>query len=275
MMRLSTWILQETLTEGKGGRKEKATIQQNSKCAHSRKLAQIITQVPWGKETPDPQEPTEEGEYDEVPEIVCGKKRDSDMGKKTLVLDLDETLVHSSFNEVEECDLVLPVEIDGSTCEVFVLKRPGVDKFLTDLAKDYELMIYTASLQKYADPLLDWLDPQNLIAYRLFWEQCTFYNGIFVKDLSRIDRDLKDCIIIDNSPTSYLFHPENALPTESWYDDMSCTELYQFIPILQALAKVDDVTQHLSVFIEENVVNFKKAQRHFELDKPVKRVKIN
>jgi len=102
---------------------------------------------------------------EEVPEIVCGKKRDSDYGKKTLVLDLDETLVHSSFNEVDECDLVLPVEIDGSTCEVFVLKRPGVDKFLHEMAKHYELMIYTASLQKYADPLLDWLDPQNLIAY--------------------------------------------------------------------------------------------------------------
>jgi len=83
-----------------------------------------------------------------------------------------------------------------------------------------------------------------------------------VKDLSRIDRQLKDCIIIDNSPTSYLFHPENALPTESWYDDMNCTELYQFIPILEALSKVDDVTYHLAAFVEENVVNFKEATRH-------------
>lgn len=49
------------------------------------------------------------------------------MGKKSLVLDLDETLVHSSFNEVKNCDLVLPVEIDDSLCEVFVMKRPGVD----------------------------------------------------------------------------------------------------------------------------------------------------
>ena len=83
--------------------------------------------------------------------------------------------------------MILPVEIDGAICEVYVLKRPGVDEFLQALAPFYELMIYTASLKKYADPLLDWLDPERLIAYRLFREQCTFYNGIFVKDLNRID----------------------------------------------------------------------------------------
>lgn len=201
-------------------------------------------------------------DYEEgAPEIVCGPQRDSDRGKKSLVLDLDETLVHSSFNEVDPCDLVLPVEIDDSVCEVYVLKRPGVDHFLKEMAKHYELIIYTASLQKYADPLLDWLDPEGLIAYRLFREQCTFYQGIFVKDLNRIDRDLKDSIIIDNSPTSYLFHPECALPTESWYDDMSCRELYDFIPILEALAYVDDVTQYLGLFIDDNVCNFKKAHK--------------
>ena len=146
-------------------------------------------------------------------------------------------------------------------------KRPGADQFLEEMAEHYELMIYTASLQKYADPLLDWLDPQNLIAYRLFRQHCSFHEGIYVKNLDRIDRDLKDSIIIDNSPTSYLFHPECALPTESWYDDMDCTELYQFIPILKALSKVDDVRPYLEKFIKIDLmsqtpsahVDFKKA----------------
>ncbi len=59
------------------------------------------------------------------------------LNRKTLVLDLDETLVHSSFMPVDNCDLILPVslfkfkvEIDGTTCNVFVLKRPGCDEFL-------------------------------------------------------------------------------------------------------------------------------------------------
>lgn len=155
--------------------------------------------------------------------------------------------------------MVLPVEIDGSVCEVFVLKRPGVDRFLKELSKYYELMIYTASLEKYADPLLDWLDPERLIAYRLFREHCTYYNGIFVKDLNRIDRPLKDCIIIDNSPTSYLFHPKYALPTVSWYDDLSCKELFKFIPILRALSKVDDVSDYIPQIVADNKVLWKKA----------------
>ena len=36
-------------------------------------------------------------------------------GKKTLVLDLDETLVHSSFQEIDNPDIVQPVDIDGNT----------------------------------------------------------------------------------------------------------------------------------------------------------------
>lgn len=71
------------------------------------------------------------------------------------------------------------------------------------MATVYEIVIYTASLSKYADPLLDWLDPGSLCSHRLFREDCTFYNGIFVKDLSRLARNLKDTIIIDNSPASY------------------------------------------------------------------------
>lgn len=113
----------------------------------------------------------------------------------------------------------------------------------------FELVIYTASLSKYADPLLDWLDPKRMCVHRLFREHCTFFNGIFVKDLSWTGRPLKDQIIIDNSPASYLFHTQNALPILSWYDDLLDKELYKLIPILSALAKTEDVRP----FIEQIV----------------------
>jgi len=77
------------------------------------------------------------------------------------VLDLDETLIHSSFQTVPNCDLILPVEIENQICYVYVLKRPGVDIFLEKLSRHYEIVIYTASLSKYANPLLDWLDPKG------------------------------------------------------------------------------------------------------------------
>ena len=63
------------------------------------------------------------------------------------------------------------------------------------------------------------LDQGQWCTSHLFREHCTFYNGIFVKDMTQLGRNLKDAIIIDNSPSSYLFQPENALPILSWYDD--------------------------------------------------------
>ena len=127
------------------------------------------------------------------------------------------------------------------------------------MSKCYELIIYTASLSKYADPVMDFLDSKRLCSYRLFREHCTYFNGIFVKDLSRIDRELKDSLIIDNSPTSYLFHTECAIPITSWYDDPHDTELYQLMPILETLAKVNDVRDYLKLFIFEDKVHFAKA----------------
>ena len=58
-----------------------------------------------------------------------------------------------------------------------------------------------------------------------------------MKDLTRLGRPIKDIIIIDNSPNSYLFQPQNALPCVSWYDDQSDTELATFIPIMEKLAR--------------------------------------
>ena len=81
------------------------------------------------------------------------------MGKKCLVLDLDETLVHSSFRAMPNADYVIPVRIDDVVHQVYVCKRPGVDEFLKRMAAAYEVVLYTASLNKYADPLIDMLDP--------------------------------------------------------------------------------------------------------------------
>ena len=109
--------------------------------------------------------------------------------------------------------------------------------------------------------MIDWLDPKGLWDYRLFREHCTFHNGVFVKDLSRLARPLKHTIIIDNSPASYMFHREWAIPTTSWYDDWTCTELYQLIPILECLSKVSDIRPFLKSFVKDDRVLFSKASQ--------------
>lgn len=84
---------------------------------------------------------------------------------------------------------------------------------------------------------MDILDKSKCCSSRLFREHCTFYQEkYYVKDLSELNRDMKDVIIIDNSPIAYLFQPENALPIVSWYDDLSDRQLYNYMPFLIKLS---------------------------------------
>ena len=170
-------------------------------------------------------------------------------GRKCLVLDLDETLVHSSFKILHQADFTIPVEIEGNYHNIYVIKRPGVDQFMKRVGELYEVVVFTASVSKYGNPLLDQLDIHNVVHHRLFRESCFNHQGNYVKDLSMVGRDLKDTIIIDNSPTSYIFHPQHAVPISSWFSDAHDNELLDLIPVLEDLAgpTVQDVSLVLDV----------------------------
>jgi len=161
--------------------------------------------------------------------------------KKTLVLDLDETLVHSSFKPIPNADFVISIELENVIHRVFVLKRPGVDAFLRAVGQKFEVVVFTASLAKYADPLLDILDRNKVVKTRLFREACVHHYGNYVKDLSHLGRRLEDSIIIDNSPFSYMFQPDNAIPITSWFNDKNDRQLYDLLPFLDSIVNVDDV----------------------------------
>lgn len=180
------------------------------------------------------------------PETGCllGHKDTKRFGnKKCLVLDLDETLVHSSFKYLRTSDFVIPVEIDNQVHHVYVIKRPGVDEFLKKVGEWFEVVVFTASVAKYGDPLLDKLDFYHSVHHRLFRDSCYNYQGNFIKNLSQLGRPLADLIIIDNSPASYIFHPQHSIPISSWFSDTHDNELLDLLPFLEDLSKesVDDV----------------------------------
>ena len=189
-------------------------------------------------DSPRPRPPKSWPKPQVMPKLGAPLKAD----RKCLVLDLDETLVHSSFQYVPNADYRIPVEIDGQDHDIYVLKRPGVDEFMRRMAAIYEIVIYTASLSKYADPLLDKLDIGHTIEYRLFREHCVFYDGHFVKDLSVLTRKIENTIIVDNSPQSYTFHPDNAIDCSSYIEDPSDTELWQIADFLEGIKDVPDVS---------------------------------
>jgi len=130
--------------------------------------------------------------------------------KFTLVLDLDETLVH--YVEDEE--------------SAYILIRPGAENFLEELCKYYELVIFTAATQDYADFVLNELDKNTRISYRLYRQhtsQNEYSNNI--KDLSKIGRELTKVLIIDNVKDNFQLQKENGLHIKDFYDDVNDTEL--------------------------------------------------
>ena len=173
--------------------------------------------------------------------------------KKTLILDLDETLVHSSMNPFHKCaDITLPLNFNGKKFFVYVLKRPFLEQFLTEMNLIYDIIIFTASLPEYSEPLLDIIDKNKVIKYRLNRSHCRHYQNIYIKDLKVINRNLKDMIIIDNNPESYLMNKENAIPILTWEDDENDNELIKLIPVLKYLAEVNDVRTVINQIVDRN-----------------------
>ena len=187
------------------------------------------------------------------------------INKKTLILDLDETLVHSSFVPFEKSDIVLEVEFEFVIYNIYVLIRPGAIEFIRKVAKLYELVVFTASISKYALPLLDILDIDNNIKYKLTREHCTFLNGIYIKELKKLNRNLNDLIILDNSPLAYSFDNDNGLPIKAWYEDKNDNELEKVYPLIEFLSNVKDVRKFIKQFVKNNEINYNAANELIKL----------
>ncbi len=144
----------------------------------------------------------------------------------SLVLDLDETLVHFIVNPKSETEGVLKV-------------RPGTVEFLDALDKYYELIVFTAATQDYGDSLIDAIEENKIyFEHRLYRQHTVIIGNDFVKDLSRIGRPLDKIAIVDNMPQNFRLQKENGINIKAfWGDDMYDTALTDLAPILINIAK--------------------------------------
>ncbi len=144
-------------------------------------------------------------------------------GKKfTLVLDLDETLISFHINEQGK-GILIP--------------RPHLLKFLTEMNKIFELIVFTAGTQEYADPILNIIDKKKFFDKRLYRQHCIILDNVFVKDLSKLGRDLSKVIIIENTPQNFKLQKENGIFIKNFYgEDKNDSALLDLIPILKIVA---------------------------------------
>ncbi|KAL5732202.1 protein-serine/threonine phosphatase [Ranunculus cassubicifolius] len=172
--------------------------------------------------------------------------------KKTIFLDLDETLIHSQTDPPpKNFDFVVHPTIEGELMNFYILKRPHVEELLESLSKKFEIVVFTASLKEYASLILDKLDTKGLISYRLYRDSCKELGGRYVKDLSEIGRALKNVVLVDDNPNAYVFQPENALPVQPFVDDLKDSELEKVIKFFEKADEFDDMREALKVYVSE------------------------
>ncbi|CAN8267395.1 unnamed protein product [Cochlearia groenlandica] len=174
--------------------------------------------------------------------------------KKTIVLDLDETLVHSSMEKPETTpyDFTVKPIIDGQILTFFVIKRPGIDEFLKSIRENYQIVVFTAGLREYASLVLDKLDPERRVISRSFYrDACREIDGRLVKDLAIVSRDMRRVAIVDDNPNAYALQPQNAFPIKPFIDDLDDSELEKLGEFFNGdCEKCDDMRVALKEFVE-------------------------
>ena len=161
--------------------------------------------------------------------------------KYTLVLDLDETLIHFKVNPNNSNSGILQF-------------RPYISEFLSNIKDFYELVVFTAATKDYADPIIDAIEQKGIkFDHRLYRIHTIIRGNDFVKDLSKLGRDLGRIIIVDNMEQNYKLQPYNGITIRPfWGKDTSDTALYDLLNILIKIVKMDmDVRDGIRYFKEE------------------------
>ena len=158
--------------------------------------------------------------------------------KFTLILDMDETLIHFFFTHINGMFFVRPYCLD----------------FLNELNNIYEIITFTAGTKDYADNILNQLDiNNNIFKYRLYRQHTSILGCNVYKDLSKIGRDLNKTIIIDNLRENFKMQPNNGIFIKTWTSDVNDTQLRDLKKILKAIVEfnITDVKYIISRMNEE------------------------
>lgn len=176
----------------------------------------------------------------------------ADDHRKTVVLDLDETLIHCSVKrKLPNSDIEF-----GGVPPVSCILRPYALTFLQKLASKYELIVFTAGTPAYAELIVDYFEKYmnfetrvpyslKLFSHVLYSTECTQIKvrglPIVIKDLRRLGRDMKTTVIIDNSPLAIGYALDNTIPIIDFFGDKGDRELISMVKWVDQFFMNDDV----------------------------------
>ena len=168
----------------------------------------------------------------------------------TLVLDLDETMISFQFTQ--------PQNGIGQ-----MHLRPGLENFLDVIKEYYEIIVFTSGTREYADMVLDVIEhkkQKKFFSGRLYREHTTRIGKKYIKDLSKLGRDLSKTLIVDNLPQSFKFQHENGILISSFYaDDNDKKDDRALIELQKILIKIyedkNDVRLSILKYKEEIIRN--------------------
>ena len=145
----------------------------------------------------------------------------------TLVLDLDETLVHY----IEEND------------KNYVQVRPFAEYFISEMGKYFELVIFTSAEEEYANIILNEIDKNNVISHKLYRRNVEFKDGFCLKDLNKLGRDIKKVCIIDNDKNNFKLHEDNGIEIKEYMGEQEDNELDLLGDLLMTIpqSNLDDI----------------------------------
>lgn len=158
--------------------------------------------------------------------------------KFTVVLDLDQTLVHATQQE-RPCDFCINVIYEGAPYRYYVSVRPYAKELCEYLRShpEFEVVIFTAAKEPYGRAIVEKLDPSGSLGRHFFASAYTsLWNKRRVKDLARLGRELDTTVMLDDSPDTYLLQRRSSFPISPWrYQMADDTELLFFIETLETI----------------------------------------
>ena len=149
--------------------------------------------------------------------------------KYSLVLDLDETLIY------------LKRDSNGKSKRKVIILRPFLHEFLSKMKKIYELILFSYEIQEYVDPIVDLIEKKEKYFEHRLYKQHTKFNGkYYIKDLSKLGRDIRRILIIDNISQNFKLQKNNGICIKPFYGDVvSDRNTLKFLSIILEKIRYD------------------------------------